>query len=45
MLWKEVVPISAPSDKDRMRLERLKAYSNLIRSVAVLAKAIGEWFF
>ena len=43
--WKEVVPMSAPSDKDRMRLERLKAYSNLIRAIGVLAKTIGEWFF
>lgn len=37
--------MSAPSDKDRMRLERLKAYSNLIRAIGVLAKTIGEWFF
>ena len=33
-----------PSESARIRLEKLKAYSNLIHSIAVLAKAIGEWF-
>lgn len=31
--------------QDRMKLEKLKAYSNLIRAFTGLLKTIGEWFF
>ena len=42
---KEVGPVPEEQGQDRMKLEKLKAYSNLIRAFTGLLKTIGEWFF